>query len=164
MWTFRGQRIKEGRGWTDAEGIQHPGNWSSLWSDSEKQAKGLVWVDPPASYDNRFYWSAGNPKAIDDVTEDGVITSGLKSAAIQQTKNTAGSLLQNTDWYVTRKSETDVAIPTDVATYRAAVRTASNDIETAINAVTTHDAFMALYDADSDGISAINAWPEPLES
>lgn len=164
MWTFRGQRIKEGRGWTDAEGIQHPGNWSSLWSDSEKQAKGLVWVDPPASYDNRFYWSAGNPKAIDDVTEDGVTTSGLKSVAIQQTKNTAGLLLQNTDWYVTRKSETDVAIPTDVATYRAAVRTASDDIETAIAAVTTHDEFMALYDADSDGISAINAWPEPLES
>jgi len=111
-----------------------------------------------------FYWSANNPKAIDDVTEDGITTLGLKSVAIQQTKATAGSLLQSTDWYVTRKSETGVAIPSDVATYRTAVRTASGNIEAAIAAVTTHDAFMALYEADSDGVSAINAWPEPLES
>lgn len=163
MWTYTGKRIKEGRAWTDNNGIQHPTNWAS-WSDAEKRARGLVWVDPPAPFDNRFYWSANNPKAIDDVTEDGITTLGLKSVAIQQTKTTAGSLLQSTDWYVTRKSETGVAIPSDVATYRTAVRTASGNIEAAIAAVTTHDAFMALYEADSDGVSAINAWPESLES
>jgi len=46
MWTYTGKRIKEGRAWTDNNGIQHPTNWAS-WSDVEKRARGLVWVDPP---------------------------------------------------------------------------------------------------------------------
>ena len=161
-------------------GIHHPSNWN-VWSDSVKQSKGLVWVDPPAPYDNRFYWDANTPKNINDVNEvdedgnplldaDGnqVVTSGLKTNAIAQVKATAAGLLAPTDWYVSRKSETGTAIPTDVATYRAAVRTASNTIEAAITAVTTHDAFMALYvtPVDSDGSPAgnapINDWPESL--
>jgi hypothetical protein len=38
----------------------------------------------------------------------------------------------------------DVAIPADVLTYRAAVRTASNSMEAQINAVTTHAAFVTV--------------------
>jgi hypothetical protein len=58
--------IREGRGWTDAKGIKHPTNWGR-WSDAEKLAAGLVWRDDPAPYDNRFYWDADTPKALDDV-------------------------------------------------------------------------------------------------
>lgn len=180
MWTYQGRVIRQGRSWTDNMGIHHPSNWN-VWSDSVKQSKGLVWVDPPAPYDNRFYWDANTPKNINDVNEvdedgnplldaDGnqVVTSGLKTNAITQVKATAAGLLAPTDWYVVRNAETDDAIPTDVATYRAAVRTASNTIEAAITAVTTHDAFMALYvtPVDSDGSPAgnapINDWPESL--
>ena len=156
MWTYLGRVIKQGRAWTDAEGVKHPSNWND-WSDDEKAAKGLVWVDDPAPFDNRFYWDANTPKAIDDVDavdEDGnpildekgeqVVTRGLKWNAIQTVKAQAAGLLQQTDWYVVRKSETGADIPADVLTYREAVRTASNAIETAINGATTHEAFMAL--------------------
>lgn len=180
MWTYNGRGIKVGRSWTDDSGVKHPTNWSS-WSDDEKAAKGLVWVDDPAPFDNRFYWSAGVEKALDDVDavdEDGnaildekgnqVVTKGLKSNAIAQVKTTAGSLLAGTDWYVTRKAETDDEIPADVLAYRAAVRAASNAIETAINACTTHAQFVALYDVpvDADGNPTGNApiadWPESI--
>jgi hypothetical protein len=181
MWTYLGRVIKQGRAWTDAEGVQHPAQWNR-WSDDEKAAKGLVWDESlqPVPFDNRFYWDANTPKNINDVDavdedgnpvldEDGVqiVTKGLKTNAIALVKTQAAGLLAPTDWMVIKASEVDgFSVPADVLTYRAAVRTASNDIESAINACTTHDAFMALYNVpvDDDGVptgnAPINDWPE----
>ena len=47
----------------------------------------------------------------------------MKTLWLKETKNNAAKLLAETDWYVVRKSETSTAIPTDVATRRAAIRT-----------------------------------------
>jgi hypothetical protein len=43
MWTYNGKQIKEGKAWTDNNGIQHPANWH-VWTEQEKQAVGLVWI------------------------------------------------------------------------------------------------------------------------
>ena len=159
---YSGRIIRAGKAWTDNDGIQHPSNWM-LWDAATKTAKGLVWEDDPASFDGRFYWSAGVAKALDDVTEeDGTITKGLKSNAIATVKAQAAGLLAPTDWYVVRKSETGDAIPATISTYRAAVRTASGTIEAAITAAADLDAFMALYDAPEDGNAPINDWPEEV--
>jgi len=160
---YSGRIIRAGKAWTDNDQIQHPANWM-VWDDATKAAKGLVWEDDPDnSFDGRFYWSAGVPKALDDVTEeDGTITKGLKSNAIATVKAQAAGMLAPTDWYVVRKSETDVAIPATIATFRAAVRTASGTIEAAITAAADLDAFMALYDAPEDGNAPINDWPEEV--
>ena len=122
----------------------------------QKTAVGLGWEDDPAPYDNRFYWDANTPKALDDVNEvngdgdpildiDGnqIVTPGLKTAWKNVTKHTASTLLQDTDWYVVRKSETNTAIPSDVSTYRAAVAQ-SGTIQTAIDNAADHAAFVAL--------------------
>jgi hypothetical protein len=100
--------------------------------------------------------------------EDGnqVVTKGLKSNAIELVKTQAGGLLAATDWYVIRETETTVAMPETVATYRAAVRNASGDIEAAIAACTDLASFMALYDVPVDadgnptGNAPINNFPE----
>jgi len=178
MWLYQGRVIRQGRNWVDNDGVKHPSNWNN-WSADEKAARGLVWEDDAPSFDNRFYWDANTPKAINDVDavdEDGnpvldekgeqVVTRGLKWNAIQTVKAQAAGLLQPTDWYVVRKSETGTEIPADVLTYRQAVRDASNAIESAITACETHEAFMALYDAPVDdegmptGNAPINDWPE----
>jgi hypothetical protein len=178
---YSGRIIRAGKAWTDNDGIQHPANWM-LWDDSTKAAKGLVWEDDPASFDGRFYWSDGVAKALDDVNEvdddgnaindaDGnqIVTLGLKSQAIATVKAQAGGLLAPTDWMVIKASEVaDYSLPTDVATYRAAVRTASNTIEAAITNAADLAAFMALYNVpvDSDGNptgnAPINDWPETI--
>jgi len=159
---YSGRIIRAGKAWTDNDGIQHPSNWM-LWDDATKAAKGLVWEDDPASFDGRFYWSAGVAKSLDDVTEeDGTITKGLKSNAIATVKAQAAGLLAPTDWYVIREAETTVVMPDSVAAYRAAVRNASGDIEAAITAAADLDAFMALYDAPEDGNAPINDWPEEV--
>ena len=178
---YNGKVIRAGRAWSNDNGITHPTTWMR-WSDAEKTTAGLIWEDDPASFDNRFYWSAGNAKALDDVNEtdddgnalldsDGnqIVTRGLKYNAKQQAKTTAASLLAETDWQVIKATEVaSYTVPAAITTYRAAVRTASNTIETAIDNVADLNAFIALYDApvDSDGNvtgnAPINDWPDEL--
>lgn len=180
-WKLGDKIIREGRSWSN-DGITHPTNWA-IWSNSDKTAAGLTWEDPPASYDNRFYWDANTPKALDDVDavdEDGnavldengeqVVTLGLKSQWKATIKQQAAGLLAPTDWYVTRNSEDSTAtIPSNVTTYRAAVRTKSGQIETSITNAADHAAFMALFEppVDSDGNptgnAPINDWPDEVE-
>lgn len=173
MWTYQGKRIREGRSWKNADGIQHPTSWGR-WSDDEKVASGLVWSDDPAPFDNRFYWDANTPKALDDVNavdedgnpvlEDGeqMVILGLKSVWKATIKTQAGGLLAATDWYVTRNAETGEAIPSSVSQYRVAIRTASGNIEAAIDAAADHTAFVALFDAPEDGKAPIADWPEEV--
>ena len=165
-WKYNNTVIRMGRSWQDSNGVKHPTNWGS-WSEADKLAAGLVWEDDPASYDDRFYWNTDTPKAIADVTdEDGNTTLGLKSQWKAIIKQQAAGLLADTDWYVTRNAETGAAIPADVTTYRAAVRTASGTIEAAIDAAADHAAFVALFDVplDGEGNATGNApiadWPE----
>ena len=160
---YNGKIIRAGRAWSGIDGTQHPRNWM-IWSDAEKTAAGLVWEDDPAPFDNRFYWAADLPRALDDVTEeDGSVTLGLKSQYKAQTKVTAGSLLAPTDWHVVKAAEVDsYAIPTDVSQYRTDVRAASNTIEAAIDSAADLDAFIALFDAPEDGNAPINDWPEEV--
>ena len=163
---YSGRIIRTGKSWVDNDGITHPSNWM-VWSAETKTEKGVIWEDDPtSSFDNRFYWSADVPRALEDVTEeDGSITKGLKSNAIATVKQQAAGLLTPSDWYVTRKAETGTEIPSDILTYRQSVRTASGAIEAAISGVTTLEAFIALYEAPVDaegnvGTAPINAWPE----
>ena len=178
-WKYSGRIIRAGKAWTDNDQIQHPSNWM-VWDDETKAAKGLVWEDDPASFDNQFYWSAGVAKSLADVNEvdengdplmqDGeqVVTLGLKSQAIATVKAQAGGLLAPTDWMVVRSAENGTDIPADVLAYRAAVRLASETIETAITNAADLAAFIALYDTPVDandnptGNAPINNWPDAI--
>ncbi len=152
--------ISEGKAWSDWRGTQHPSNWASNWSDEEKKATGLEWVDPPTPYDKRFYWDAGVEKNLAD-SSDGTI--GLKTLWINKTKDTANALLQPSDWYVTRKTEKSTEIPSDITKHRNDIRTACNNIETKIKAASDMPTFIKLFDsADSNGITEINRWPEEV--
>ena len=165
-WKYSGKVIKVGRSWTDNDGIKHPYNWNN-WSADEKAAKGLTWEDDPKPYDNRFYWDADTPKAIDDVTKDGETALGLKSTWKATIKDQANGLLQPTDWMVIKASEVaDYSLPSQIATDRAAIRTASNTIEASIDGAKDHAAFMALFDTPVDGAgnptgnAPISDWPD----
>ena len=159
MYVLNGTKeLKPGQTWIDDNGVQHPGNWASVWSDDVKASYGIKEVAVQVKPDNKFYWVgqrsldgswSSTPKNIDDVKEvdkdgnavldaDGnqVITLGLKSQWIAKTKETANSFLSSTDWQVIAKAERDRAIDSDVATYRAAVITACTAIEKAITDIT----------------------------
>jgi len=102
-------------------------------------------------------WGTATPKQLEDVNatdEDGepviqdgkqVVIKGLKSQKISISKQQTAGLLQSTDWYVTRKSDTGTAIPQEIQDFRTEVRIVSNQQETQINACTTVEELKALY-------------------
>ena len=64
---------------------------------------------------------------------------------IRQVKEQAQGILNQTGWYVVRKADTDEAIPSSVATHRAAVRTKQASMETAITNAADTPALETLY-------------------
>jgi hypothetical protein len=66
---------------------------------------------------------------------------------ITQVKHTAGTLLAQTDWYVTRKVERDVAIPADVVAKRAAIVAESERLEAAIAVVSSVESLIEVLSA-----------------
>ena len=163
-WKLGNKIIREGRSWSN-DGVTHPTNWASCWSDADKKSFGLTWEDPPAAFDSRFYWNADTAKPLDDVTNsDGTVTTGLKTQWVTTTKQTANSLLSSSDWYVTRKAEAGLAIPDTVQDYRSSVRAKCAEIETALNSAPNIDGFIRLFNRSEDGTPAkINDWPTAPE-
>jgi hypothetical protein len=78
-------------------------------------------------------------------TEGEVATRGLKYNLIQTIKSQAAGELSKTDWYITRKSDAGTAVPSAVTTHRAAVRTKSGEMETAITNAANTPALETLY-------------------
>ena len=122
-------------------------------------------------------YTAAVGKALDDVNEvdeegnallddDGVqvVTPGLKTNEKNQIKAQAAGLLQSTDWYVVRNVESSTAIPANVSTYRAAVRTKSNEIEASIDGAASVEAVEALftYTTGADDVVSrpLGEWPK----
>ena len=77
-------------------------------------------------------------------TTERLVTKGLKSQWIAQTKAAANSELAQTDWMVIRKAERNVEIPGDVMADRAAVVALCAEKEVAIAACTTVEQLMAV--------------------
>ena len=69
----------------------------------------------------------------------------MKTNKIANLKANANSKLAETDWYIIRKNDDGTAVPADITTARAAVRTAVGTKETEINALTEKSA-VVLYD------------------
>ena len=78
-------------------------------------------------------------------TEGDVKTEGLKTILIRQVKNNVERELNKTDWYITRKSEKNTAIPSAITTHRDAVRTKQVAMETAITNASDTPALETLY-------------------
>jgi hypothetical protein len=139
MFLLNGKPLQEGVQFKDANGTTYPANWLNQSTEEEKAAIGVVWVADPVRLDDRFYWNGNptSPKALEDKEEtdsegNKSVTKGLKSNFIAQVKDTAGKLLANTDWYVIRKAERNIDIPSKVVTERAKIVAEAERLETAI--------------------------------
>ncbi len=108
--------------------------------------------------------TANDPKLDRDGNQ--IITRGLKYQAIQKVKRQQAGYLSQTDWYIIRKADAGTAIPSNIQTWRNAIRADATRIETAITNVADMNAFIALhtntYKADGtvDQIATVNSWTE----
>tara|TARA_Y100000361_G_scaffold97188_1_gene87129 strand:- start:120 stop:710 length:591 start_codon:yes stop_codon:yes gene_type:complete len=168
------------------DGIQHPAAIFTSWTKDQKKAIGIYdYSEVNASPDSRYYKQGTSETVVDDsagtvvktwtnaaknladvTNDDGFTTLGVKSNEKTRVKNNAASLLQGSDWMAIRAAEGGTAVPSAVATYRAAVRTKSNSMETAIDDASDIAAVIALdtttYHANGDinVVATLQDWPE----
>ena len=169
---LNGQPISIDRAYTAPDGTKY----ANLRDPAIRSALGVVEVPGPESYDQRFYRGVNNPKLLNDREEsdeegnplyvkvydpetesmvdsdERLVTRGLKSQWIAQVKQTAGSMLAQTDWMVIRKAERDVAIPEATQTFRAAVVAEADRLEAAIAGCADVEALIEVINSQ--------AWPK----
>ena len=121
-------------------------------------------------------WGNATPKRLEDedakdedgeniLDEDGnqVINYGLKTEKKRIVKQQASGLLAPTDWYVVKASEVaDYSVPANVTTFRADVRSKSNEMETQIDACTNVEELETLYIRDQNGTRPLAEFPEEV--
>ena len=163
--------------------IQYPRNIFTLWSAEEKEAIGIYEIvhNNNNKRDVAFYtntnvsyafadgvvtasYESATAKSLADVTdEDDNVTLGLKSQKKEFIKQQASSLLTLNDWYVIKATEVEsYSVPSAITTYRANVRTKSNDMEVLIDACSTVDALATLYEYVNTGTEEEPVMERPL--
>ena len=173
--------VPSNRGITIGEN-QYPRAIYTLWSQAEREAIGIYEVvfDNSNKKDSGYYtntnqsfnfadgkatasYGSATARELADVTnKDSTIDPGLKSQHKEKIKQQASSLLTLNDWYVIKATEVDsYSVPAEMTTYRAAIRTASNDMEVLIDACSTVDELAALY-AHVDGTRPLGEFPEAI--
>ena len=152
------------------DNIQYSRNiFSFRWSEAERNAIGVYTIvrDNSNKKDDSLYtntdvsyafadgkvtasYGTANPKELEDVKSQ-------KKALIRQQ---ASEILTATDWYVVKATEVEsYSVPEAVTTYRADARTASNDMESKIDACSTVDELAALY-VYTDGSRPLGEFPD----
>ena len=105
-------------------------------------------------------WGTATPKRLEDedakdvdgnniLDDDGnkIINYGLKTEKKRIIKQQASKLLAPTDWYVIKANEVaDYNVPENITTFRADVRSKSNEMETQIDACNNVDELKTLYE------------------
>ena len=81
----------------------------------------------------------------DDKSVGDVKVEGLKTKLIKTLKQQVAGILNNTDWYITRKSEKSTAIPSSITTHRDLVRSRQATMETQITNANDTLALKTLY-------------------
>ena len=137
-----------------------------MWTDAELAVIGIVPVtmDMTNFKDKEYYintditytydipsgkatGSYGTATAIslNDTGSGENLVRGLKYKHKEKINLEASNRLSPTDWMVIRATEGGTAVPSDITTKRAAVRTKANEMCTQINAASDVDALAALY-------------------
>ena len=174
------------------DGINHPKALFTLWTDAERKVIGIVPVTTSGSHLDTTYYIEKDPtyaiasdkdsvirtigvkdvdkdlEDVNEVDENGIqnIIRGLKYNAIQNIKAQQSEYLIKTDWYIIRKADNGTAIPSNIQTWRDAIRSDATRIENAITAAVTMDQFIALHtstyneNGTVDQIATTQSWTE----
>ena len=132
------------------DSIQYPRNIFTVWSASELKNIGIYPYSetfPDTTY--HHVGSVSYDVGADAVTGTYATTDRdyeeLKKDMLKQTRITAGNILLRDDWMSIRESEGGTAMPDNIKTYRAAIRTESGKKEDEINALSDLDAVKLYY-------------------
>ena len=146
-------------------GISHPKSIFTRWTAEELKEIGILPYEE-TTVDNRYYWSGnvtysvGSDKVVGSYEGTAKDADTLKTQMKETVRSIAASLLSQTDWMVVRAAEGGTAVPEAVSTYRAAVRTESNEKETAIDALSKIAAIITWENAPYDEERKVGVYDE----
>ena len=173
--------LKSNKGITLGEN-QYPRAIYTSWSAAEREAIGIYEVvhDNTNFKDQKYYnntnqslafadgvatasYGSATAKELADVTEDGITTPGIKTNKKAHIKRQASGYLTLTDWYVIKATDVEsYSVPSAITTYRANVRTRSNEMEVLIDACSTVDELATLYEYVNTGTEENPVIERPL--
>ena len=151
--------------------IKYPRNIFQLWSESELKAIGIYEVvqDDTNKKDKEYYTNteqsfgfADNTVTASYGTPTAKDLNELKVSKKENLNAEAGGILQSTDWMVIREADGGTAMPSNIKTWRASVRTKANDMCTQIDNAADVDALAALYEYTNTGTEEEPVFTRPL--
>ena len=159
MFILDGKPLSPDVAFTDpATGVQYPANWLRLSTLEEKEAIGITEQADPPVWDQRFAWG---------YSEDGQLIwkdhTQLVEQWVAQTRITAGTLIQPTDWMVIREQDNGTVVPESVKALREDIRLATGQKNAAI-AATADTAELAAYITGTEYPVWPSDSPAPVES
>lgn len=162
-----GITLNPNKAWTHQDGRQFPAGYILKTDIATRESIGVTMVSDvdPMYVDEEYYWTAGNPKDLDE----------LKAKKIYDTKTHCTVVLRQSDELVTKAldkantfAEFKAAKPAAMTTFRASMRTVSNTREAEINACTTVEQLRELFkgnaqvqQTDSEGNGVVH--PDTIE-
>ena len=156
-------------------GLQYPANIFSSWSASQLKDIGLYSYTETGMGRQDYYTNSGPVYTVDDSagTVVGTYTPTAKNLVstkkeeIVNVKKVVSGRLAPTDWMVIKASEVSSnTVPSVYSTYRTAVRTKGNALETSVNNASDVDAIIALHTTTYHANGSINVlasmedWPD----
>lgn len=118
----------------EANGTLFPANWLRLATPDERAAQGITEVPDPPTYDQRFYWGYTASGTL--IPKDhGTLVSGW----VDQTRQTANTILFPTDWTIVREVDNGVPAPSGLKTWRQETRTSCEVKVVSIRSTQTTD-------------------------
>ena len=145
---------------------QYPAAIYTLWTETERNAIGVytVVINNTNKKDEEYYtntnqtytydadagtvtatYGSATAKAIADAGSGENLVEGLKTKHKRTIDNLCAGILAPSDWRVIREQETGTDMDSDWKTWRAAVRTKCNAMQTLITNAANVDAIATLY-------------------
>jgi len=160
MFKYKNKVITPGKGWKDDEGVRHPRNWN-IWSSTEKKERGVVEIIPDTPPDSRLYdWSTDIDGKITSTAKD---LDTLKIDIKIDIQDQQFIKLGLSDWAYIRHYDTGKDVPTNIETWRNAIRTKATEMEDALAACSSVEDIAKLWlviDEDGNKSGVLYDWPE----
>ena len=164
IWKYKDKKnINIGKRWVDDHGTRHPKNWMN-WTEEEKVQKEVKEYVCDPKPDSRLYtWFSDD---FGKITSKDKPLDEVKTNLTNEVKSQQKSNLSQSDSWIIRKADKGTEVPSNVQTWRDAIRAKSKEMENAIDISSNIDAIADLFlvwDKDGNKSGILYDWPELAE-